>query len=221
MLNTMIFRCSCLIAATLLIGGCVNTQPYDYAAFKQSRPKSLLVLPPLNTSPDIRATNSVLSQTAYPLAEAGYYVIPVAVMTETFRQNGIVNADEAHTVSGQRLREIFGADAALYIKVTEYGPSYRVVSSDTTASATAKLIDLRDGRVIWEGSAQASTAENRNNRNQGLAGLLVGAIVEQILSSTIADSSHTVANTMTNRLLTSGAPRGILYGPRSPKFGTD
>ena len=73
-----------VLAAT--VTGCANNrQPYDYTAFKQSRPASILVIPPLNNSPDVAATYSMLSQVTLPLAEAGYYVFPVSLVDETFR----------------------------------------------------------------------------------------------------------------------------------------
>ena len=111
--------------ATLVViaalGACATPSPYDYTAFKQNRPASMLVLPPVNETPDVTATYGVLSQVTLPLAEAGYYVLPVSLMDETFRQNGLNDPAEIHDVSPRRLREIFGADAAVYIKVTQYG----------------------------------------------------------------------------------------------------
>ncbi|HBX57746.1 MAG TPA: hypothetical protein DEH10_20550, partial [Pseudomonas sp.] len=104
-----------------LLSGCATPTPYDYTAFEQNKPNSILVLPPVNKSPDIKATYSMLSQVTYPLAEAGYYVLPVALVDETFKQNGLTNADEMHMAPPAKLREIFGADAALYIDVTRYG----------------------------------------------------------------------------------------------------
>jgi hypothetical protein len=54
--------------AALLATGCATPTPYDYSAFKQSRPTSILVLPPLNISPDVAATYSMLEQVTLPLA---------------------------------------------------------------------------------------------------------------------------------------------------------
>ena len=71
---------------TLMAGCAVPTKNVDYAAFKASKPRSIVVLPPLNESPDVGATYGMLSQVTVPLAEAGYYVLPVALVDETFRQ---------------------------------------------------------------------------------------------------------------------------------------
>jgi len=200
-----------------MLGGCATPTPYDYTAFKQSKPRSILVLPPLNTSPDIQAGHSMLSHVTLPLSEAGYYVLPVAVVDETFKQNGVMSADDAQAIPTAKLHEIFGADAALYLEITEYGASYQLIASEVAVTAKAKLVDLRDGRLLWDGSARASSAENQNNSGGGLIGLLVTAAIEQIMNS-LTDRSHQIAGITSARLLTAGMPNGILRGPRSPQY---
>jgi hypothetical protein len=155
-----------------------------------------------------------------PLAEAGYYVVPVAVMEETFKQNGLTTAGDIQQTSPAKLREIFGADAVLYSKITQYGTSYRVLDSVTAVSASAKLVDLKSGDVLWQGSATANSNEGNNNGGGGLIGMLVVAAIKQI-SNSLTDKSHDIAGVTSYRLLHAGPPGGLLYGPRSPKYGTD
>ncbi|CAM5423127.1 DUF799 domain-containing protein [Thauera mechernichensis] len=206
-------------AAALIATGCATPTPYDYSAFKQSRPASILVLPPLNSSPDVAATYSMLSQVTLPLAESGYYVLPVSLVDETFRQNGLYNPPEMHEVAPQKLREIFGADAALYINIKQYGTSYAVLASESRVTAEARLVDLRSGQSLWQGEATASSAEGRNSSG-GLVGLLVQAVVAQIVES-VTNKSHPIAGITSNRLLAAGRPSGMLYGPRSPNYQKD
>ena len=213
-----IFALLSLVAA-LLLTGCAKPTQYDYSAFKQSKPRSILVLLPQNTSPEVEASHGFLSQATLPLAEAGYYVFPVAVVEETFKQNGVSSPNDMHAVSIAKLRQIFGADAVLYLTVSQYGTSYQVISSDTRVSASAKLVDLRNGSVLWSGSATASSTEGDSNSN-GIFGMLLSALVNQ-LSSTMTDKSHDVAGVTSIRLLSAGTPNGILYGPRSLKYGKD
>ncbi|HRK11763.1 MAG TPA: DUF799 domain-containing protein [Thauera sp.] len=206
-------------AAALIATGCTTPTPYDYSAFKQSRPASILVLPPLNSSPDVAATYSMLSQVTLPLAESGYYVLPVSLVDETFRQNGLYNPPEMHEVAPQKLREIFGADAALYINIKQYGASYAVLASESRVTAEARLVDLRSGQSLWQGEATASSAEGRSSSG-GLVGLLVQAVVAQIVES-VTNKSHPIAGITSNRLLAAGRPSGMLYGPRSPNYQKD
>ena len=209
-----------LAACAILLTGCASAPKQDLSAFRQAKPASILVLPPLNESPDVNATSSMLSQVTFPLAEAGYYVLPVSLVTETFRNNGMQMPGEMHQAPVQKLKEIFGADAALYIKVTRYGNTYAILNSVAIVSAEARLINLSNGQLLWEGKASASNDSGNNNQGGGLAGLLVAAIVKQILHEAV-DASHPVAGMAAVQLLSADGPNGMLYGPRSPMYGKE
>ncbi|WP_368621641.1 DUF799 domain-containing protein [Paraburkholderia sp. BR13444] len=209
------------LSTVALLAACAQPAKHaDYTDFRNSRPRSILVLPPINETTDVQATNSMLSQMTMPLGESGYYVIPVAVMDETFRQNGLTMAAEIEATSPAKLREIFGADAALYSKITQYGTVYHVLDSATVVTASAKLVDLKTGHVLWQGSASANSNEGNNYAGGGLIGMFVTAAVKQIANS-LTDRGHDIAGVTSYRLLHAGPPNGLLYGPRSPKYGTD
>ncbi len=208
-------------AMIVLATGCATQRVgYDYTAFKQARPASILVLPPLNKTTDVTASNSILAQVTLPLGEAGYYVMPVTLVAETFKENGMALPAEMHQAPADKLRQIFGADAALYITVSQFGAVYNVINSATVATADAKLVDLRTGTLLWVGKASASSEEGSNSSGGGLVGLLVTAIVKQVIAN-VSDQSHRIGGLATARLLTGGLPNGILYGPRSPNAGKE
>jgi hypothetical protein len=214
-----ILKLAACLAPLVLAVGCAGTKqaPYDYTAFKAAKPRSILVLPPVNNSPEVNAGNSVYAQVTYPLAEAGYYVLPVALVNETFKQNGMTTSADIHALPTTKLQEIFGADAGMYITITKYGASYTVVDSVVVVAAEAKLVDLKTGTVLWSGTASAANNEGGNNNTGGLIGALVAAAVKQIINST-TDQSHPVAGVASARLLSAGLNNGILYGPRSANY---
>ncbi len=209
-----------LLTALLAVGCATPPTPYDFSEFKKSRPHSIVILPPLNQSPDVKATYSMLSQMTYPLAEAGYYVLPVALVDETFKQNGLASPDDIHATAPAKIKEIFGADAALYVTITQYGAVYSVLNSAAVVTANAKLVDLKSGSVLWEGRATASNNEGGNNSGGSLIGALVAAAVKQIINS-VADAAHPVAGITSQRLLGAGHPNAILFGPRSVNYAKD
>ena len=208
--------------AIVVLSGCATKAPapYDYTEFKLSKPKSILVLPPINKTPEVRAPYSMLAQVTYPLAESGYYVLPVSLVDETLKENGVTQAQDAHELPSAKLREIFGADAVLYIAMTQYGTVYQVLDSHTTVTAEARLVDLKTDKVLWTGKASASTAEQQNQNQGGLAGMLITAIVKQIVG-TVTDQSHPMAGLTSQRLLSAGSFHGLLHGPRSPYYGKE
>lgn len=190
-----LFACIMILLGT----GCATRPSHDYTAYKASRPHSILVLPPLNESPEVSATYSMLAQVTRPLAEAGYYVMPVTLVAEEFKENGLTQPAEMHATATQNLRQTFGADAALYIRISRYGTVYQLISSETVVAADAKLVDLKSGNTLWQGSARASSAEGRNQQG-GIAGMLIAAVVNQILE-TVLDESHKIAGITAHRLL--------------------
>jgi hypothetical protein len=102
------------------------------------------------------------------------------------------------------LNLLVGADAAMYVNITKYGSTYPVIDSMVVATASAKLLDLKIGAVLWAGSASASNNEGGNNSGGGLIGALVAAAVKQIINST-TDQSHPVAGVAGARLLSGPA----------------
>ncbi|KXU36896.1 hypothetical protein AXE65_04445 [Ventosimonas gracilis] len=176
----------CFIA---LLSACANAPiPPDHSALINHRPDSLLVLPPLNSTVEENAVPAILASSTAPLSEMGYYVIPVTNMMETFAQNGLLTAADIHAVPPAKLREIFGADAALYMEVDKYGTRYIVIDSVTEISVAAKLVDLRSGAgTLWKN--RVDLAVSTGGSNQGLLGALVSAVVNQI-ANTVRDNGY-------------------------------
>ena len=216
--NRLASRLIALAAFTVLtmLTGCAATpqKATDYSAFEAARPQSILVLPPVSKTPEVVATLGMLARATSPLAESGYYVMHVALVNETLVENGVSLPEDARTLPLAKLREVFGADAVLHLTVQDYGQRYYVIGSDSVVVADAVLMDLRTGQTLWEGSAQASSAENKNHGG-GVGNILVAALISQI-SGSLRDSSFITAKVASERLLSAGRPGGILYGPRHP-----
>lgn len=205
-----------LLGAALALGGCA-TKParYDYSAYLASKPATLLVMPPINDSPDIKATPAVWAHATLPLAEAGYYVLPVTLVDEMLRQNGVDTAADAQQIPLEKLREQFNADAAVYLRVKQYGTTYALITSTTTVAVEARVVDLRNGQLLWQGTAAASSAEQQQ-ASGGLAGMLISALVNQIVG-TVSDAAFNYAGIADQRLLTDRRVNGVLPGPRSQR----
>ncbi len=203
-----------------LLSGCANkSEPYDYSALQSSNPKSILLVLPKNNSPEVKADVAVLAQATIPLAEKGYYVFPVTLANELFKENGVTNGNDIQNISAKKLRQIFGADAAMYMTVDEYGSSYRVFDSVTTVSVTANLVDLKSGKSLWSGEAEIA-AGNNQNQGGGVLGYLVSAVVNQIIN-TVTDKGYKVAGQTTEKLFSAGHSGNILYGPKHPLYQKD
>jgi hypothetical protein len=214
------FKLSVVLLVSVVMFGCANTKvsSFNYTEFRHADPLSILVLPPINNTTEVLAPYSVMAQVIAPISEAGFYTLPVALVEQTFRNNGLTVANDIHALPKEKLHEIFGADTALYLDIHEYGTSYIIISSDTVVSISARLVDLKTGNVLWQKSATASSAETRSNNNSGgLIGMLVIAAVNQIVE-TVSDSGFNIAAISANRLLSKDSINGLLPGPRSREY---
>ena len=218
MKNSLKFIAVALLA--IFFTGCSvkEPEPYDYSAFLQKKPRSILVLMPTNDSTDVAGSAAVLANAVAPLSEAGYYVFPAALVNETFKQNGITEPNEIAAVPLNKLDKIFQADSVLYINIKEYGTSYAVISSSTKVVLEAKLIDIKSGAKLWEGTATA--IEDSSSGQSSLLGMLVSAVISQV-ANTISDRSYDLAAMADAYLFSRNCHNCILYGPYSPHYGKD
>jgi hypothetical protein len=205
-----------LLLPVLLLAGCAS--PPDYSAFRMKHPRSVLVIPPLNESMNLKATYSVLSTVSHPLAEMGYYVFPVAVIDQFMKENGMPTPGEMNQVSLAKVDEIVGADAVLYMLVKEYGTKYTVIDSSTVVHLTARLVDVESGELLW--SSEIHLYDSSSSAAGGdLVAMLITATVDQVISHTM-DESHAVAVSASQQLFRT-RNKGLLYGPYHPGYGTD
>jgi len=218
----------------LLATGCATTKPYDYTNFRQHRPRSILVLPPLNNSTDVRGTYGYFSTVTRPLAEMGYYVFPIVIVDQFLKENGLPGPGEMHQAPLDKFAKIFGTDSVLYITLEQYGTKYHVLNSVTRVAAKASLVDARTGLLLWEGQA---AAEQRPNGGGGGGGGLIGALVQTVVRAVVnqavnssVDTAHPVSGEVNTLMFMGNSSRSfgsspavgvggppLLYGPYRPE----
>ena len=215
-MNKFSFFTAIALSFTLFSSYAVADKVVDRSVYMANVPASILVLPPINESPDTRATNSFWSTVTPPLAEAGYYVFPVTVVDTMLKENGVTNGFDAQNIPLNKLKEIFGADAAMYLKVKQYGSKYQVIDSVVTVEVEAKLVDLNTGALLWEGRNKQRQGSNDNNNS--LTGMLVSALINQV-SNQVSDTGYDVSRVVSSNLffVNQKKNKGLLYGPRSSK----
>jgi hypothetical protein len=229
-MRTQTLRSTGAVLLISLCFGCASAPSYDYTNFRQHPPRSILVLPPINQSTDVRGTYGYLTTVTKPLAEMGYYVFPVALVDQFLKENGLPGPGEMHQAPLSKFAEIFGADAVLYITLAAYGSKYHVFNSGAVVQARGRLVDAKTGLLLWEGGVLARQRSGAAGGG-GLIGALVGAAVNQVVAST-SDMAHTISMDANQMLFTgaalpdtqahadgNGGP-ALLYGPYHPKDQT-
>ncbi len=142
-------RFSLLMIFFISVSACATVQQQDYSNFRDHRPRSILVLPPLNESLEVDASYIYLSTISRPLAECGYYVFPVAVIDAFLKENGLPTPGEMHNIPLDKIHNILGADAVLYVTIEDWGQKFQVLSSNTVIKARARLVHVTSGKTLW------------------------------------------------------------------------
>jgi len=136
----------------------------------------------------------------------------VAVIDQYLKANGLPSAGEMQQIPLEKVAEIIGADAVLYLDLKQYGSKFQLVSSNAVVTVSAKLVDTRSATVLWEGAA---TAQNNSNGSGSFLAQLLAAAITQAINSKM-DVSHGVCR-LANAQLFNPENRGLLYGPYNPK----
>jgi len=199
--------------SVIFLAGCQTLPPYDYSALIASKPKSILVIPPNNSSIEVNAPYIFLSTISKPLAEKGYYVFPVSIIDHFLKENGLPTPAEMNAIPLDKIREHIGADAVLYVSIKEWGQKYQLISSKATVNSHLKLVDTRTGTLLWEGNARAEQASG--DGGGGLLGAIIAATVEQIAGSMV-DITPSLSSLANNQTINQ-KDHGLLDGPYKPQ----
>ncbi len=138
-----------LVMATCLLTGCVASSK-NLDAFYAHRPRSIVVVPVVNESPEVTASSVFITSITRPLAERGYYVFPVYLTDLILRDFGLVEAGHIHQLPPNRFFELFGADAVLFVTIKDWSSKYLVLVSSVVVEMEYTLKDTKTGLVLWE-----------------------------------------------------------------------
>lgn len=170
----------------LLMALCACAAPPvpDYEDFYSERPFTVVVPPVVNQTADAEAPRFFLATITKPLADRGYYVIPVQATAEILASEGLADGGALAAVDPVKLGEYFGADAVLYVTLTAWDTAYLIFSASVTVAAEYRLVSTRTGQMLWSTSHDEVITSNPGG-GVGLAGLV----------SALANAAATAAGT--------------------------
>ena len=202
-----------LMAGALLfsVGACATTPKPDYSKFFEHHPRSVLIVPPINKTTAVEAPIVFNTTVTKPFAERGYYVYPVFLTRDIL--NDLCLSDEGLIAQAQpqRFREIFGADAVLFVTVNTWTTTYVVLASSVTVEANYKLVDTDTGEVIWERTERVA---------EGSRG---GSLLEMVISAAITALTvdYRPLARRTNVLVVDKPGQGLPAGPYRSEYKQD
>jgi hypothetical protein len=168
-----------ITAAALVLtagtSGCA-TKPFDFSEFQKAPPRSILIVPVVNRSLDVDASNYVLSTLTVPLAELGYYVFPVNTVKIVLEHEGFYEPEQIRTMDTAQLANLFGADAVLYVTINRWDAQYIVISTTVTVEFDY-VMKRKDGTQIWHANKRMQYSPQQQ---QGGASPLATLVAQMI-----------------------------------------
>ncbi|GJL77493.1 MAG: lipoprotein [Nitrospinaceae bacterium] len=144
-----------------------------------------MVVPVINNSVEVSASDYFLSTVPIPVAENGYYVFPVNLVKRVLEDDGLSDANLVHSASTEKLCELFGADAALYIIIKRWEAQYIVISAQVTVELTYVLKEGVTGEEIWKDEQTVVYSP----QGQGGGGGAIGAIIAMAIAAAITKAN--------------------------------
>ncbi len=165
------------ISLIILVSGCATVPKKDYTAFIAAAPRSVLIVPVVNRSVNVDASNYFLSSITIPVAEQGYYVFPVNMVKRVLEDNGLSDADLVHNSPTQRLATLFGADSVLYICINRWDARWLLLSTTISVDLTYVLKSGKTGEVLWSDSRLVQYTPQGGSSGNIIADLIVDAAI--------------------------------------------
>lgn len=175
-----------VLVGIALSAGCAGPQITKAAKFPlmyEEKPRTILVLPPINGTTAADAKGYYATTISAPLAFSGFYVFPIEVTDDILKSQGLYDTEVIGDQPLDKFGQFFGADAVLFTHIKKWNKSYLVISSTLTVSVDAKLKSTKTNRILWEYSGTIVANLSGNSSGGGIAGIVAGVIVTAVNSA--------------------------------------
>ncbi len=176
----------CLVVLFILfLTGCATvktkTMQDIYPKMYSNRPASILILPPMNKSTASEAKEYFSCSLAEPLAQMGYYPMPVEAIFSVLKQEGLYDTESISPAVLANLRKYFGADAVLVTTIDTWQKSYVGLAGSLTIGATYEILDTQTAEKLWDFHANIVVSLTSSSNN------LLGQLVETAIKTAVED----------------------------------
>lgn len=160
------------------LAACVTPPtPKDYTDFRAEDPHSILVLPAMNNTVAVEASEFFFSTVSRPFAQRGYYVYPANMVKSVMESEGLYDPALIYDAETTRLGALFGCDAALYLTIQKWESQYVVLATSTNVSFDYELRSCKTGEVLWKEDVSLSYSPQASSSGNLIADLVAQAVV--------------------------------------------
>ena len=84
-----------------------------------------------------------------PFTNHGYYVLPVPIVADIFRREGILEGTQVKGLPTSVFKKNFGADAVLFMTIENWEKKYMVVAGNISVGIEYVLLSTETNEVLW------------------------------------------------------------------------
>lgn len=185
MKNKSLFLLILGIGSVLLVtSGCVP-EHFIIDEYESQKPISILVVPPLNQTPQAEVEDVVYPIFTRAIGQKGYYVYSPEYVRAVFNRNKLEDAGRIHQLSHDKFYDVFGSDAILFITVEDWSAKYYLLGNVITTVIHARMVDAKSGVELFD--MRYEYKYDPSAGQSSIAGKLVSAIV-----SKLGEKSHII-----------------------------
>ncbi|HIE82925.1 MAG TPA: hypothetical protein EYQ00_03340 [Dehalococcoidia bacterium] len=209
----MILRILLVFLMAIQLSACVQmgTKGESYPLmYSDAKPLSMVIVPAINETTAADAGDLLYATVTQPFANHGYYVLPVPVVADIFRREGILEGSQIKGMPMQLFKENFGADSVLFMTITEWDKNYAIISANVVVDIEYVLLSTTTNDVLWS-YKQKVVLDTSGSSGNLLVDLVATAITTAVTDYVpIASQVHTTA-----------ANAALPYGQYHPRSGLD
>lgn len=202
------------LCSSIFLAGCASVetkqQAFPSMYDENIKPLTIVVAPAINKTTAADAAELINVTLTQPIADNGYYVLPIAIVSEIFSREGVVAGEQLLGAPMSVFKNNFGADAVLFITINEWDKNYAVVAGNVSVGMSYVLLSTENREVLW--SYDASLVVSTSGQSTGFI---------------IADLVRTAIETATTdyvpiaRQVNGVAVATLPFGTYHPKDGSD
>jgi len=135
-----------------ILSGCaeMGTKQDAYPSmYTDRKPVSMLIVPAINESTAADAGDLLNVTVTQPFTNHGYYVIPMPIVADIFRREGILEGTQVKGLPTSIFKKNFGADSVLFMTIESWDKNYAILAGNVTVSIEYVLLSTETNEVLW------------------------------------------------------------------------
>lgn len=138
-----------ILFSLLALVSCGSAKKKLYPQMYGEMPNSILFLPIINKTTSAEAQLLYSVTVAEPLANSGFYVLPIEITNEFFKREGVTLGDQLKGISPMMYDKTFGADSILAVTIHKWDTNYYLVGGNVTVELECTITSTKTGNVLW------------------------------------------------------------------------